>query len=522
MAQAGQHIECAEAHVVLHVDTQCLHLTITERIGGGVLRKGGGRGLTAVGVGPHAPQVHACRQQVLRMHLPVGLHVQTIGGKGHVGECQVTTQAIGVTVDGALHFLAVDAHVQVHRHAARTLQAVAHLVQTPILARRMEGDAAHPRVGVRARAGRIPEILVFLVLHRGPQLLAAVDAEAVLADDPLGLVTGTGHLAVRRVVVVVMCQRSTQHQRMVLGSGVEHGGAIPAPAGGIETRSATRLQAGPEAGLRQLHIDDAAQGAGAIQHRGRPLDHLDTLSQPQRHERGHGPHRLGRVEAHAIDQQHDGIALQAANDRVLPLGTVAVDRKARLVAQRLTHVLRLTARQLVPSHHGRGHRRALALGRVALGGDGDTRQGGIGSCTRLGGRNRLHFFLGQARPMPSRQGRTQRQHHGMPCPAPASSRSRARPLCGKAHRVLGCTHPVSPCNDRHEIVVRMSTKPASVRKAASHAPNLAAPCCPDDRQPPAEVAPRCAPSRTRPNHGRPPGRPPCGSDSVSWTGKGAS
>ena len=386
----------------------------------------------------------------------------------------------------------------------------------------MEGDAAHPRVGVRARAGRIPEILVFLVLHRGPQLLAAVDAEAVLADDPLGLVTGTGHLAVRRVVVVVMCQRSTQHQRMVLGSGVEHGGAIPAPAGGIETRSATRLQAGPEAGLRQLHIDDAAQGAGAIQHRGRPLDHLDTLSQPQRHERGHGPHRLGRVKAHAIDQQHDGIALQAANDRVLPLGTVAVDRKARLVAQRLTHVLRLTARQLVPSHHGRGHRRALALGRVALGGDGDTRQGGIGSCTRLGGRNRLHFFLGQARPMPSRQGRTQRQHHGMPCPAPASSRSRARPLCGKAHRVLGCTHPVSPCNDRHETVVRMSTKPASVRKAASHAPNLAAPCCPDDRQPPAEVAPRCAPSRTRPNHGRPPGRPPCGSDSVSWTGKGAS
>ena len=309
---------------------------------------------------------------------------------------------------------------------------------------------------------------------------------------------------------------------MVLGSGVEHGGAIPAPAGGIETRSATRLQAGPEAGLRQLHIDDAAQGAGAIQHRGRPLDHLDTLSQPQRHERGHGPHRLGRVKAHAIDQQHDGIALQAANDRVLPLGTVAVDRKARLVAQRLTHVLRLTARQLVPSHHGRGHRRALALGRVALGGDGDTRQGGIGSCTRLGGRNRLHFFLGQARPMPSRQGRTQRQHHGMPCPAPASSRSRARPLCGKAHRVLGCTHPVSPCNDRHETVVRMSTKPASVRKAASHAPNLAAPCCPDDRQPPAEVAPRCAPSRTRPNHGRPPGRPPCGSDSVSWTGKGAS
>ena len=50
--------------------------------------------------------------------LPFALHVQTIGGKGHVSEGQVTTQAIGVTVDGALHFLAVDAHVQVHRHAA--------------------------------------------------------------------------------------------------------------------------------------------------------------------------------------------------------------------------------------------------------------------------------------------------------------------------------------------------------------------------------------------------------------------
>ena len=318
-----------------------------------------------------------------------------------------------------------------------------------------------------------------------------------------------------------MRQRSTQHQRMVLGGGVEHSGTIPAPAGRIEARSAARLQAGLEARLRQLHINDTAQGARAVQHRGRPLDHLDTLGQAQRHERGHSPHRLGRVEAHAIDQQHDGIALQAANDRILPLGTVAVDRKARFVAQRLTHVLRLTARQLVTSHHGRGHRRALALGGVALGGDGDTRQGGIGSCARLGSRNRLHLLLlGKTRPMPSRQGRAQRQHHGMPCPAPARSRSRARPLCGKAHRVLGCTHPVSPCNDHHETVARMSTVTASVGRVASHAPNLAAPCCPDDRQPSAEVAPRCAPSRTRPNHGRPPGRPPCGGDSVSWTGKG--
>ena len=309
---------------------------------------------------------------------------------------------------------------------------------------------------------------------------------------------------------------------MVLGGGVEHGGTIPATAGRIEARSAARLQAGLEACLRQLHVNDAPQGARAVQHRGRPLDHLDALGQPQRHERGHGPHRLGRVEAHAIDQQHDGIALQAANDRVLPLGTVAVDRKARLVAQRLTHVLRLAARQLVTSHHGRGHRRTLPLGGVALGGDGDTRQGGIRSCTRLGGRNRLHFFLGQARPMPSSQGRAQRQHHGTPCPAPARSRSHARPSCGKAHRVLGCTHPVSPCNDHHETVVRMSTEPASVRKAISHAPNLATLCCLGDRQPSVEVAPRCAPSRTRPNRGRPPGRPPCGDDSVSWTGKGTS
>ena len=133
MAQAGQHVQRAEMHVVLHVDAQCLHLTVTERIGGRVPGKGGGRGLTAVGVGSHPPQVHACRQQVLRMHLPVGLHVQAIGGKGHVGEGQVTTQPIGVTVDGALHFLTVDAHVQVHRHAARTLQAVAHLIEAPVL-----------------------------------------------------------------------------------------------------------------------------------------------------------------------------------------------------------------------------------------------------------------------------------------------------------------------------------------------------------------------------------------------------
>ena len=454
------------------------------------------------------------------MHLPVGLHVQTIGGKGHVGEGQVTTQAIGVTVDGALHFLAVDAHVQVHRHAARALQAVAHLIEAPVLTRRMEGDAAHPRVGVRARAGRIPEILVFLVLHRCPQLLAAVNAEAVLADDPLRRVARAGHLAGRRVVIVVMRQRGTQHQRMVPGGGVEHGGTIPATAGGIEAHGATCLQTGPEARLRQLHIDDAPQGARAVQHRGRPLDHLDALGQPQRHERGHGPHRLGRVEAHAVDQQHDGITLQATNDRILPLGTVTVDRKARFVAQRLSHVLRLAACQLVAPHHGRGHRRALALGRIALGGDGDTRQGGIGARTGLGRHDRLRILLGQARPMPSQQRRAQRQHHGTPCPAPARCRSRAGSSCGAVYRLLGCTHSVSPCNDHRETVVRMSAKPASVGKAVNHAPNLATPFCSGDRQRPHRS---CTAMRPLPDTGqpwKPAGKPPCGGDRVSWTGKG--
>ena len=386
----------------------------------------------------------------------------------------------------------------------------------------MEGDAAHPRVGVRTRAGRIPEILVFLVLHRCPQLLAAVNAEAVLADDPLRRVARAGHLAVRRVVIVVMCQRGPQHQRVVSGGGVEHGGTIPATAGGIKAHGATCLQTGSEARLRQLHVDDAPQGARAIQHRGRSLDHLDALGQAQRHERGHGPHRLCRVEAHAVDQQHDGIALQATNDRILPLGTVTVDRKARFVAQHLTHVLRLAACQLVTPHHGRGHRRAFALGGVALGGNGDTGQGGIGSCAGLGRHDRLRIFLGQARPMPSRQGWPQRQHHGTPCPAPARYRSRARSSCDATHRLLGCTHPVSPCNDHRETVVRMSAKPASVGKAVCHAPNLTTPFCSGDRQRPRRS---CTAMRPLPDAGQPwepAGKPPCGGDSVSWTGKGVS
>jgi hypothetical protein len=50
------------------------------------------------------------------------------------------------------------------------------------------------------------------------------------------------------------------------------------------------------------------------------------------------PCRLRRVEAHAVDQQHDAFLLQAANDRVLALRAVAGHGQAGFAAQRFAGI----------------------------------------------------------------------------------------------------------------------------------------------------------------------------------------
>ena len=171
-------------------------------------------------------------------------------------------------------------------------------------------------------------------------------------------------------------------------------------AGRVVAQLRAQVRSRLETCLRQAHVDGATQGAGAVEHRSRTLDHFDPLGQPERHEGCNGTSRLRRIETHAIDHQHDAVFLQAANDRVLALRAVQADGQPRFAAQGLAQVLRLLARQVIGGEH-RGRDRCLGVGRgIALGGHADLGQRAGLACAI--GIPSLHL------PMRRLQGRQQR------------------------------------------------------------------------------------------------------------------
>ena len=306
---------------------------------------------------------------MLRVRQPFGLGVQPVGGKAHVVGHDVAPQPIGKTVDGAVHLLAVQAHVQPQRLGGAARAGVARFKQRALLPGRMRGHAAHGGQAVRLRGAGVPHVIVALLLQRQAQLLAGVNAIAVLPDQRARVIARARHLAIGRAHIALIAQRRAQHQRMIAPAGIHHRHAVGAPAGTFKPQARAPLHAGHKARLRQPHVDGPTQGARAIQHRGRPLDHLHLLGQPQRGKRSHRPHGLRGIEPHAIHHQHHAVALQAANHRIDPLRAVARCGQARLAPQRLAHIGRLFARQILLREHRGGHRRVGRDGLIPFGGD---------------------------------------------------------------------------------------------------------------------------------------------------------
>ena len=170
---------------------------------------------------------------------------------------------------------------------------------------------------------------------------------------------------------------------MVAATGIDHCRTAHALAGAVVTGAGFHADAGNELRLRQQHIDRAAQRPGTVQHRSATLDHLKTLGHAEAHEGSDGAGRLRRVEAHAIDQQHDALLAKAPDDRILALGAVVRDGNAGLAAQRLADIGRTAAENFVAIKRYGGQRRFKIAGGITLGGDVDRRQGVL---LRLGGR----------------------------------------------------------------------------------------------------------------------------------------
>ena len=285
VAQAGQHIQFAEAHVVLHVGADGGDLGVLEGVVGAEGREVGGGCLPAIRVAGHFPGIDAKGHEMLRMHQPVGLGVDAVGLEGNLVGDDVAVQPVGVAVDLAFHFLAIDAHVEVERLLAAALAAVAQFEQAALLLRRMDNGRAGGRVGrVALDRTRVPDILVLVQLRRDANLLLVVEAEAVLADEAVGIVAGAGDGAFRRLVVVDAGQRGADHQGVVASAGIHYRRAAHALAGRIEGSAGLDADTRREAGLRQQNVDRAAQRAGAVKHRGAALDHLDPLGHAERHE----------------------------------------------------------------------------------------------------------------------------------------------------------------------------------------------------------------------------------------------
>ena len=235
VAQAGEQVERAEAHVVLQIDAERLDAGVLERVVRGKAGEGRRAGHPAVGVGTHFPGIDAEREQMVGVCQPVAARVEPVGTEGDVVGDDVAAQPVGPGVNAALHFLAIDAEIEVQRLPAVALFLPAEFEQAPLLRRRMDGGAVAGRVArVHPRRAGIPDVFVAVDLRRDAQLLLPVDAEAVLADHAVGIVAGARDLAFRRAVVVDPRQRGAEHQRVVAARPVEYRRPARALAGAIE------------------------------------------------------------------------------------------------------------------------------------------------------------------------------------------------------------------------------------------------------------------------------------------------
>ena len=220
------------------------------------------------------------------------------------------------------------------------------------------------------------------------------DAVAVLRQQRVGLVAGARLTPIGTAIVIDVTAGDAEHERIV-GTGMlqqQRAGNALVDAAEADTRSAAGARLVAELGLGRDQVDHTAHRATAVQHRTRPLDHLDALEQAEIHERCDRPLRLGGIDPQAIDHDHHAFLLEPTQHRVLPPGTVGLRRQARLAAQQLAGYCAARRRSVEDLDR---LWRLQHVGGIAFGGDDLGAEHGVGCDRRQGSEGKAQHRRGQ-------------------------------------------------------------------------------------------------------------------------------
>ena len=124
-------------------------------------------------------------------------------------------------------------------------------------------------------------------------------------------------------------------------------------------------------------VDRAADGVGAVEHRGGATDHLHAAQSLQRHDRGNLAEVLlpaGVVHANAILEQQDALTQLAPDHRSRLAGTDAIDVEPGQLEEEIGHVARGAPGERGGVHHAHWRRGAEDFAQVPRGRDGHRRK----------------------------------------------------------------------------------------------------------------------------------------------------
>ena len=99
VTQAGQHVQAAKTHVVLHVNTERVDFGIVEGIVGDQIGKRRCGRHVAIRIAGHPPGIETEGHEVLRMNQPVGLGIEAVGTEGDAVGDDVPAKFVGTAVN---------------------------------------------------------------------------------------------------------------------------------------------------------------------------------------------------------------------------------------------------------------------------------------------------------------------------------------------------------------------------------------------------------------------------------------
>ncbi len=317
--------------------------------------------IVAIVVHARAAGRDARRAQAADVERLVRLGISVVDRSVQLLEIRVAVVAVIVVELDAIALHLVVGHVAVRRVVART--APTPLISAAELGQAIAGIGVVERLG-----GQLQRVLAAEPEHDLAQRVAIVVGQRVrlraVRAEP-------AHLA---LVVGLVAVAAAQHQHALHALAAERGARRRAPAavGRIVAaleREIGRLAVDRQQRLRVLgdEVDGAGQAVAAVQHRGRPAQHLDTLVEigveivaAARRARAEGERLRQR---HAVLEHQHAIALQTADidalvagasrrarDAARPIG-LAAHLDARLVLQRVLDVACVVVVDVVAGDH---------------------------------------------------------------------------------------------------------------------------------------------------------------------------